>query len=66
MKKYEYKTIIVEPKGFFGGKINADEFNRVLNDMGSNGWELVEAIASNQDLGSTALIICVFKHENVN
>ena len=63
MKKYEYKTIIFETKGMFGGKIDADSFNQELNGFGRDGWNLVEAIASNQDLGSTARIICIFKRE---
>ena len=60
MKRFEYKTIVVETKGMFGGKMDADSFSQILNEMGINGWELAEAIASNRDLGSTAHIICIF------
>ena len=31
MKKFEYQTIIVEPKGITGGKVDSNEFNQTLN-----------------------------------
>lgn len=63
MKKYEYKTTVIDAKGFLGGKIDATEFNQSLNEMGQEGWELVETTSSNQSYGSTRYIICVFKRE---
>ena len=30
MKKFEYQTIIIEPKGVFGGKVNAESFNQAF------------------------------------
>ena len=63
MKRFEYNTKIIDAKGFFSGKVNAEKFNETLNEMGSDGWELVETTASNQDFGGTRYIICVFKRE---
>jgi hypothetical protein len=63
MKKYEYQTQLIDAKGVLGGKIEAEEFNQSLNEMGSQGWELIEMSASNQSYGSTRYIICVFKRE---
>ena len=63
MKKFEYQTIIVEPKGVLGGIVNSDIFNQTLNNMGSQGWELVNIVASNATYGSTRNIVCVFKRE---
>ena len=63
MKKYEYKTQVIEAQGLWGGKINVGEFNNSLNEMGRDGWELVGTTASNEAAGRTASIICVFKRE---
>ncbi len=63
MKKYEYKTQVIDAKGLFGGKIDAGDFNNSLNDAGRDGWELVGTTASNEAYGRTASIICVFKRE---
>ena len=63
MKKYEYKTQVIDAKGLWGGKINVGEFNNSLNEMGRDGWELVGTTASNEAAGRTASFICVFKRE---
>jgi len=63
MKRYEYYTIPIETGGFSGGKVNAELFNQILNDMGNHGWELVEAVATNKDFGATRSIVCIFKRE---
>ncbi len=63
MKKYEYQTRMIDAKGFFGGKVNIEQYTAELNEMGREGWELIETTASNQDFGSTRYLICVFKRE---
>lgn len=63
MRKYEYQTKVIDAKGLWGGKINADDFNWSLNEMGQQGWELIETTASNEAIGNTRYIICVFKRE---
>ncbi|WP_197086253.1 DUF4177 domain-containing protein [Sphingobacterium sp. IITKGP-BTPF85] len=46
MRKFEYKTIKIEPKGFWGTKLDEDRIDEILNELGAQGWELV----SMQDL----------------
>ena len=65
MKRYEYKTQVIDAKGLWGGKIDVDEFNSALNELGRDGWELVGTTASNEAYGRTAGIICVFKRETL-
>lgn len=65
MKRFEYKTMVVSAKGWWGGKIDAAEFDLMLNAMGRDGWELVDATASNQNQGSTRYVICIFKREMI-
>lgn len=45
-KKFEYKTLKIEPKGIWGTKLDPIEIDNILNQMGHEGWELV----SMQDL----------------
>ncbi len=62
MKKFEYKTIKIEPKGIWGTKLDTDEIDVILNKYGSQGWELV----SMQDLqvgGSSWTFHYTFKRE---
>ena len=65
MKKFEYETLKIDAKGFWGGKIDDDNFKQKLNEMGQNGWELVGMTASNLAYGQTRWIICTFKREKV-
>lgn len=40
MKKFEYKTIVIKPTGFWGMKMDSEEIDSALNEMGKQGWEL--------------------------
>jgi hypothetical protein len=40
-KKFEYKTIVIEPKGFWNSKYDTNEIDQELNNLGMIGWELV-------------------------
>jgi hypothetical protein len=60
--RWEYKTAKVEAKGWFaGGKLDALEFDQVLNEMGDQGWELVSVLSVTQTHGSSREIAAVFK-----
>lgn len=61
MDKFEYKTLFTDAKGAFGGKVDQNLFQRELNELGSQGWELVNTVAAAQSYGSTRWIISVFK-----
>ncbi len=66
MKQFEYKTLEFEPKGkwFKSIKMDSSELEVQLNDMGKNGWELVNSINHSIE-GNTAKVIMLFKRENV-
>ncbi|QQK08802.1 DUF4177 domain-containing protein [Miniphocaeibacter halophilus] len=63
MKKFEYKLMKTDAKGILGGKVNVEELEYELNQLGQQGWELMENIGMNQDYGSTRYLISVFKRE---
>ncbi|TCV07255.1 uncharacterized protein DUF4177 [Sphingobacterium alimentarium] len=64
MKRFEYKTLKIEPRGFWGNKLDAEEIDKVLNELGRQGWEMV----SMQDLsvsGSSWTFHYTFKRETI-
>lgn len=63
MEQYEYKTLFTDAKGVFGGKVEKTTFQNDLNELGSQGWELVNTVATNQSYGSTRWIISIFKRK---
>jgi hypothetical protein len=63
MEKYEYKTLFTDAKGVLGGKVDQDAFQYELNDLGAQGWELVNTVAAAQSYGSTRWIISIFKRQ---
>ncbi|NLM79404.1 MAG: DUF4177 domain-containing protein [Ruminococcaceae bacterium] len=63
MEKYEYKTLFTDAKGFLGGKVDQYTFQKDLNELGMQGWELVSTVATAQNYGSTRWLISVFKRK---
>jgi hypothetical protein len=63
MKKWEYLTEVIDTKGVFSPKIDTTQFNQALNNLGKEGWELIDKTPIALDAGRTATIVCVFKRE---
>ncbi len=63
MDKYEYKVVVYDTKGFFGGKVEVEQIENQLNLLGSNGWEMVSCTSTNQSYGSSRSIVCIFKRK---
>ncbi|MEW4369570.1 DUF4177 domain-containing protein [Paenibacillus kandeliae] len=61
MSQWEYKTIKLEPGGFLGGKVDMDELQGTLNDLGFDGWELVSSFDTTISQGSSREVILIFK-----
>ncbi|HAE69912.1 MULTISPECIES: DUF4177 domain-containing protein [Sphingobacterium] len=64
MKRFEYKTLKIEPKGFWGTKLDPEKIDEILNDLGNQGWELVTM----QDLevnGNSWSFHYTFKREKI-
>ena len=45
--KWKYKTISHDKRSFMSGKIDLVELNEKFNDIGREGWELVNISSSN-------------------
>jgi|WetSurMetagenome_2_1015567.scaffolds.fasta_scaffold2228090_1 hypothetical protein len=60
--KWEYKTIKLAATGFWmGGKIDEVKLDAMMNDLGSQGWELVAALDTNEAYGNTKDVVVIFK-----
>lgn len=59
--KYEYKTLTLQAEGLFGGKVNNQDLEEQLNQLGEEGWELVNSLASTVSYGKIGYIISIFK-----
>lgn len=63
MTKWEYQSVRVETHGISGGILETDEFDALLNQMGSEGWELVGVFTTIHRGGTTRFVIATFKRQ---
>ena len=68
MKKFEYAIVNVKTKKnswkIDTGVIDENQLSKDVNEMGSQGWELVSSIPNAQGLdGRTTEIVLIFKRE---
>ncbi len=59
--KWEYKVEKIEIKGFLGGAIDTSRVEELLNSHAQEGWELVNALTTNQNSGRTRDFVAIFK-----
>lgn len=64
MDTWEYKTIQFEAKGFMGGILDLESFQREFNDLGAAGWELASCFDTNMNQGQSRYVIAVFKRRH--
>ncbi|WP_391572187.1 DUF4177 domain-containing protein [Cohnella sp.] len=61
MAKWEYKSLefSIEPrKGFLGVyKLNLSKFDEEMNQIGEEGWELVNTLTTSDGRGTTTQIV---------
>lgn len=64
MKQFEYQTIVVKTKttGFLGTNLETEEMDKILNEKGNEGWELV-SVYSYTMTGSTISFLYTFKRD---
>jgi hypothetical protein len=59
--QWEYKTIKLCTKGFFGVKFDETTLDELMNNLGSEGWELVTGFDVNEVYGSSRDVVVIFK-----
>ncbi len=61
---WEYKTLKFSAiHGFFGGKVDDVTMNLQLNELGEQGWELVNTIVTAMGYGTSRDVIAIFKKQ---
>ncbi len=63
MERWQYQTVQFEGKGVMGGILDLNAFQDELNQLGSDGWELVTCFDTNMSQGQTRYVIAVFKRK---
>ena len=58
---WEYKSVALATTGWIGGKLDLTAFDALLNSLGREGWEFVNAFDTNQGHGATRDVVAVFK-----
>ena len=61
MERFEYKTLLTDAKGFWGGEVDAVAFQNQLNELGAEGWELVNSVSTAQAQETTRWIVSILK-----
>ncbi len=61
--KWEYKTIKLATTGFMGGKLDENNLDYQMNQLGEQGWELATAFDTNQSQGATRDVVIIFKRQ---
>lgn len=59
--KWEYKVIQFKYKGLFSTQIEADSVQDELNQLGVEGWELVEFTFNSRNLSNDVGAIAILK-----
>lgn len=59
--RWEYKTILFDTVAFLSGKIDVVGLEKVLNDSGREGWELVNLAPHISRLGKGGGLVLVLK-----
>ena len=63
MKQFEYHIYTMEPEMFSGGRVDLFEMDKAINELGSQGWELVCSLDTNRANGRTSSVSLIFKRE---
>jgi hypothetical protein len=61
--RWQYKTIKLATTGLMGGKLDAGELDRQLNELGRDGWELMTVFDTNQGSGQSRDVVAVLKRQ---
>jgi hypothetical protein len=63
VEKFEYKVFAIDTKGFWGGRVEIDQIENQLNQLGNEGWEMVSCTSTNQSYGASKSIVCILKRK---
>lgn len=59
--QWEYRTVKMHARQGWGGEFDEQAFDRLLNELGAQSWELVSTTDTNLGGGGTRYLVAVFK-----
>ncbi|PKM95632.1 MAG: DUF4177 domain-containing protein [Firmicutes bacterium HGW-Firmicutes-1] len=66
MKRWIYKVIEFDPKkSFMGGKVDCNNIEQRLNELGRQGWEVISNFTTNEGYGNTKKLVYTLKREEM-
>jgi len=60
-QQWEYFVLYIEVGALFGPNVDPRQMEESFNNVGSEGWELVNMISINKGHGNTGEILATFK-----
>jgi len=59
--EWEYKTVKLRTKGFWGGTLDESRLDAMMNELGREGWELAAGFPTTESYGRTRDVVVIFK-----
>jgi len=66
MQKWKHKMVKIPTKGVFGGKVDDERINALLDRMSNEGWEMVSVVDTSQSYGASKYLLLFFKKPVMN
>ena len=66
MQKWEYKIITPSIAGWISAKMDSEKSEKLLNELGENGWELISALPLTEQSGwgsRTGQVLLILKRK---
>ncbi len=63
IRRYEYRMVTTDTKGWGGGIVDVQSTQEMLGEMGEQGWELVSVVSTHMGQGTTRCVVHYFKRE---
>ena len=61
--EWEYKVFSMRTEGFWGGKVDTQQLETLMNSLGHAGWELTTAFGTNEGYGRSRDVVVLLKRE---
>ena len=61
--KFEYKTLVYENSSGLWWKMDGNDLNSKINELGKDGWELASSFPICEKEGKTQSAVLMFKRE---
>ena len=61
--RWQYQVVQMSIGALFGPAINLDQMQNILNQLGADGWELVNTVDINVGQAGTRELIFIFKRQ---